>query len=778
MFVEIKNPGSFKYALENGINLFVGAGFSILAEDSKGRRLPTGGQLAAELKERFQVNPNLNLPLPQLCTIIESSNALALDQYLRLRFEVQVLHPNYFELRKLSVKSIFTTNVDNLIPKIFSDSPGRYLNDITRNGPAPDANAIEYVPLNGAVLNLDSKLVFGADDLATVFALDPNKFHQLTNRVQVNPTLFWGFSLQDSAVLQALHPALATKYRQESWAVVPPNDTSGTAEYFTALGYQLIRAETSDLLDYFSKSSVQSAAAPDETTCDRIYRLFPGAVVPSADTVARRPLKDFFLGHTPEWSDIFSGRIHRTEHFYTLQDQLRTHRRAVVLGIPASGKTTLSMQCIAAMPFSGCKLIFSELTPEKADLLVRELNGSEAMVFVDNFSDSLDAVDRLLKQPRLTLGLFDRDYNYEFVSHRLPKLRILDVTDLSPQDLQACVQTIPEAYRDSEIRVSGDVEDRHEATSLFELIEHYTTEPSLKRRYYSVLRQLFDRDPLMEELFVMICYVRRARVPASMDMLMSYIGGQVHVKEIYEILRDMGALIGEYFGDMAMDTDQDYFAPRSVIVAEAGVDCCAPDLLGRMLLKFHKRVGPYSIPRYDIFRRYAFDNVLASRAFPDPEEGLQFYEALYRRDKSPYLLQHEALYLSGKGNHDQAFEAIDRALAMPQGQRFSIKNSHAIILFRANIERVHQSVGRQSVLRSMQILKDCYDSDRRKAFHATTFARQAIQLADKIGNEAASTYLSTATGWLEDERARSPWNRQVKYLLPEVRERRRLIGRG
>lgn len=69
--MEIQQQNTLEHALKNGINLFVGAGFSILAKDADNRKLPTGGQLAAELANHFSHN---EIPLPQLSTILESTN--------------------------------------------------------------------------------------------------------------------------------------------------------------------------------------------------------------------------------------------------------------------------------------------------------------------------------------------------------------------------------------------------------------------------------------------------------------------------------------------------------------------------------------------------------------------------------------------------------------------------------------------------------------------------------------------------------------------------------
>lgn len=47
-----------------------------------------------------------------------------------------------------SVKAIFTTNIDDLIPKIFSESNKYYVNDVLLRGPViSGGSAIDYIPL-------------------------------------------------------------------------------------------------------------------------------------------------------------------------------------------------------------------------------------------------------------------------------------------------------------------------------------------------------------------------------------------------------------------------------------------------------------------------------------------------------------------------------------------------------------------------------------------------------------------------------------------------------
>ena len=118
--IEIENQNSLEHAFHQGINLFVGAGFSVLAKDKFGKELPLGCNLADELAEHFG-KPKY-YQLPQLCSILTNTVEGAFYEYLTNRFTVDYVDPLYYNLQNINVKSIYTTNIDNLIFEIYLKS--------------------------------------------------------------------------------------------------------------------------------------------------------------------------------------------------------------------------------------------------------------------------------------------------------------------------------------------------------------------------------------------------------------------------------------------------------------------------------------------------------------------------------------------------------------------------------------------------------------------------------------------------------------------------------
>ena len=86
--IKIENEDSFRSHLANGINLFLGAGFSVLARGKFKetlKYLPAGDGLRKELLEYFERDSSSKLQLPQLCQILSGTNRTAYNDFLRAR---------------------------------------------------------------------------------------------------------------------------------------------------------------------------------------------------------------------------------------------------------------------------------------------------------------------------------------------------------------------------------------------------------------------------------------------------------------------------------------------------------------------------------------------------------------------------------------------------------------------------------------------------------------------------------------------------------------------
>jgi hypothetical protein len=772
MSIAVPNENTFLASLRTGVNLFAGAGFSVLASDKNGRSLPIGPSLKEELTDFFDQTQLNAIELPQAYAVLNSKFSNQLRKFLNERFTVDEFDARYASILKIEWKNIFTTNIDDLLPKIFVDHPLHYLNDEHLYGPTfLDKKAISFIALHGNVLHDNRPFIFSPTELASAFASDPNRWHSLVTAISRFPTLFWGYGLNDAGTLQAISVDV-TKRGNESpkWIVVHPKSSAGTQEYFEALGFNVIVATTEGFLDYLT----ESLETPDGlrlNTCLDIHKAFMEYAVPRpADRYPMQPLLDFFQGAPPSWSHIFSGKISRTSRFDRVQNEILGKKNVMMVGMPASGKSTLLMQLASYCAFEGHKLIMSQVTPEKARYVLQLLGGQKALVFIDNVGDSIQAFNIFLKSSNVQIVGADRDYNLQIVAHLIPtdSVKIVDVTDLSDQDIGNCLANIPaELLRSNEPPRAGPKKFGERPQSLYELIESRLRSPTISARFRKYMDDFEESDPEMLDLLMMFGYVSKCCTPVSMDMLIAYLRGRIDdFKDVYIRREQLGRILHDYTGELA-DENQDFYIARSMLIADAICGIATTHFRTRftaMFERFHEFVTPSRICRFDLFRRRAYDADFVQFAFEE-DRAADFYDRMYRRDDSPYLLQQCAIYFSRKRNHSEAFRKIDEALLKCGGSIFSIRNSHAIILFSANKDlAANSSEARNELDRSMAILEECQASDKRSMFHVTVYVEQAMEYRQRVQNDTTKRYLEKAWLLIDTQLNATPWHSRVKSL--------------
>jgi len=768
MKVTIECENILIQALREGVNLFLGSGFSVLAKDAEGRPLPINIELKKEIVDTFKKDEYAELSVDKISTILKSQSKDKFNEFLKKRFYVTKYDTSYESLYKLKLMSILTTNIDNLIYKLYENCDVSYINDVTKRGSIyNDKNAINYIPLHGCVLDETPNYIFGTTELASAFASDRDKWHYLTNAIQQYPTIFWGYSLSDSGVLEALHPATTNmRPRNKCWIIV--NDDRHN-EYYKALGMNIIYGDTSSLLNYFKDLELKPVAQISKPTFSA-KEIFPEYAIPNIGGVPQRPLLNFYSGEPPIWGDIFSGRIHKTKYYDILSDKILGENNVIVVGIPGCGKTTLMMQLASGIQFQGHKLVCNDLTLEKAVFIIKKLNNEKALIFVDDICNDVNAFQHIIKSKNIIAVGFEREYNYEIASHRLENIaNIIDVTELDKKDVQSIFDCIPSEIKLKQLTTLNDEESD---ISIFELIQLNTKLPNIKDRFIEVINQLETANHVLADILTMLSYLHSCRTPVSIDILFAFLRSKTtNYVDIYNYLDKLGEMIKDYEIEsvIAIDEKQDYFIPRSTILAEAVMSAVPHHILKRVIVTFHNEVSPFRIFRYDRFRVKGYDSNIMRKVFVDCREGKAFYEKAYSADSSPYLRQQGALYLAKMKNYDDAFKWIDEALMQSNFKIFSIRNSHAIILFQANINKdIDDPTVKETLDNSMKILSECHDADKRKLYHALKYSDQAIQYYKKFNDKRAREYLCKAKEWLLEEKQKGIKIRSIENLLRQV----------
>lgn len=759
----------FKKNLNNGINLFLGAGFSIYSMDNEGRNLPLGSELSKELVNKFNCPP-LN-DLAKICTIIDAQESTRLHDYLEKRFNVRDYDERYNALLKINAPKIFTTNIDNLVYRIFEKSKNKYLNNIFLNGLCfNDSQCIDYIPIHGSIEMPDIKFLFNKQEITGSFRTRSQAWFSLTQAANQIPSVFIGYSLEDVGAIESLFGTKEPSIEQkEKWILLHKEDP-GTEAYFKALGFNLIIGDVLEFLSYVNKQT-ESKQKVEKSSKDYIEKIFPQAVVPKGTFRGRvRQIDEFFLGSAPIWSDILSNRIHRTSHLSEILNLIEKNKSLIVTGIPASGKSTLMLQVAKELSKNKRALLFEYLSVNKSNIIKNEIR-QPTIILIDNFTSEIDSFTNLEMNNFIQVIGFDRYYNVDISIHKLPNelYNFYDVSDLNQQDIQSIYNSIPLTIRKPSLTTKRR---KDEIPSIFEIVNYNIKKPELSERYKSIINDLNKSDSSLLDLLIMTCYLHACRTPVSFEVANSFIGEEVEsYQEVIDMMDSLRGMVHETLGDLVdeYDTDQDYYQPRSQILSETIISQTGGKIFRRVFERFHENVPKHQIPLFYIFKRNAFDAFYVTKAFPNWKEGLEFYDMAFETDRNPFLLQQCALYLLKKKKYTEAALKIDYALQISKRRFFSIDNTHAIILFKANInsESIDLQI-RTTLDKSMKILQDCYNEDQRKTYHAITFADQALEYYTRYPDEKSIDYLSMAYKWLKEISVERKYYHRTSHLMNEL----------
>lgn len=692
---------------------------------------------------------------------------------MRNRFKVVDFDKRYFELDKLNPKSIYTTNIDDLIHCIYEKIDDKYINDVTFAGESfNDKMAIDYSALHGNVRYHDRKMIFDVASINNAYSSNPRIWNQLAIDFEKRITLFWGYGLQDTGVIQALTSTNTNPANhKDKWIIIRKSDDD-IKVYYESLGFNIIVADTNQFLEYLTCWQTPPKLYGDQISEEISYFFNKNLVPKSNKHLPVRPILEFFSGNPPTWYDIFSNQIFKSSHFKKLKNAIYSGKNLIIQGAPVSGKTTLMMQ-IAVDSDSDIKLIFENLLPTKAELMVKVLNGKRAIIFIDNFSDSLEAFNYLSTHKNIVLIGVERTHNFSTISHLIDisNFDICNVTELTDFDLQGIYDNLPFGSRAGQL--NKEKRKDYENDTIFEFIKRNVKYNTIKSRFIEVFENLKKLDHKLTEFLVLTAYTHNCRVPISFEMLYSYFSDDLlRYDEVYDLRDQLNDLVKDYSGDLDTDEDQDYYYPRSYHIAETIIDTVDPEYLKQVMIKTLNNVPSVRVPHYNVFRKYAYAKTLVLKAFRKWEEGRDFYEKAYEMDfNNPYVLQQGALYLSAKKKYALAFEWIDRAITLTNNKYFSIRNSHAIILFEANIGNPGDNpLIRNQLDSSMEILEKCLYDDSRKVFHAIRYAQQSMEYLNRYYDSKAITYVEKAKDWLRKEYQERYWDKELVQTIKRLEQ--------
>lgn len=734
----------FCQALKDGITLFCGAGFSVLSCDKNDDLLPLGNQLLDELKCRFDYVNNYN-NLSRACTKISRNDRASFYRFLEERFCVESYDELYNVIKEINIKSIFTTNIDDLFYKIYDDSASnRKLYNRSDGADNKNELTIDYYALHGCIREMGCEYVFGATDLAAAFSRSGKNesWRNLARDSSRNPILFWGWNFNDPGPIEAMYDK-EKKFEQniQRWVLLYDPEEE-MVDFLESLRFNIIIGDTREMLIYIKEKSAEIADEINKIIKKADNAQLKKYNIPENDSkLIKYPIKGYFLEYTPQWSHIYSGAVTRTRHYIKLMDKISSGKDIIIIGIRCSGKTTLLMQACVFGTFSKPVHFMSAPSLVEIELYLNLLNGSNSILFVDNCFRDTNAVCKLLEAKNVQVVFSDRDFNFERQYHKISQYMSnvikIDVTELEQSDAQNIMSSMPTEIKKNNI-----------------IFDNYSKDPTIinllaiamKATDFRFIKQFSEQDIEAARVFTAVCYVHSCGVPCSFDMIYSFLGDDIYTwREMYNIIERIGGLLKDLSnGDIvSIDHDQDYFMCRSRTLAEKIISSIpeGSEFFRDVLNEFTEYVPQYKICQYDKFRRDAYDSMLVAKAYKDDLKGGEaFYKLCSEKDDSEYIYQQAALYFAKYKAYNTAFYWIDKARNVSHYNRFSIDSTYAQIYFDANFE----SDSEEQLIESLNILKTCCTSDKRKNIHFVSYAKRAIQYHEKYHNQDSENYILSA----------------------------------
>ena len=774
-----------------GMNLYLGAGFSVYADNEAGEKLPLGNEINKHLIDVFGLKTNREYTLSKSCQKIKKDNKDALERLLKETYRVKSFDKMYTGLCRLPIKNIITLNIDNLVERIYEDeSSTKIIADNNITGPLEKNNVVNLYKLHGSVTYpMGSDMSFTDKELTDLFVREPGLFNTVSLKLSSAPTLFWGTSFGDNDSLELIcHSEIYSKSATPKWIVVYPLDNvEDTIEDLEDLGFNIVVADTKELMEYLCSLSFAASTKVKKYVYREYRENFPANFICNEleHSSVRRPVMDFFSGAEPVISDILSSNVKRTSYFNQILQTIFSKRVTLITGIPGCGKSTLLMQLAFGKEIDGRKFWFNSIIKQEAVKLVKLVKDDKNVtVFLDNLYSNVDAFEVLKGSSNIKLVLAERALNYEYVKRFLSisSDAIVDVSNLAASDIQNICLSMNKSSSDAIALM-----EKNENISLLEIVFFASTNAQIKERISGYIKDLAEfKDEKLKidllELYTLVNYTSSCGIPATMDMLYFYFGDLIeNYEDIIYALKKMNKIIVETTDEeLKIDESQDYLIMRSKLFAEKSIFLIPPEIFAHVLEKFLDKVSPHAIYRYDIFKRKAYDADFTRRAF-SKTRGIQFYEKLLLQNSNPYVRHQYSIFLQRKGDINLAWEQIDRAHTECQKKIFSIANTHAIIMFEKNmaVEAKNEKeldIQKNTIGRSFSTLEYCLSQDIRVSYHALTYARNAIRYYEKFGkDEFSESYIDSATVQLNSiidskEYIYRPVLREMKTLLSELRE--------
>ncbi len=738
--VKIDNKNVFFQRLKNGINLFTGAGFSLL-ESPSGIILPKTSDLLAEICDKFSINKSYSDDIERVSSVLKRNHSTEFQAYLREKYKVTDYNTLYDTLNLINIKNVITTNIDNLIPLVMDNSKRYYLTNVNYYGSTKkDGQAINYIPLHGDVLLPNSDLVFGKFELCSADDRNKGLFSMMHGELLKYPTLFWGYGFHDGSVNKILDYVLENS-KKEVWVQLMPDDSN--IDYFRDLGVNVIVSNTEELLKYINDTLVDDLTNDTDSILTNTF--WDNYKIPTltSKSILVEPDTAFYENGKTSWYFVLSNIAYMTSWVEKIIDESldSKNKNVIIVGLPFSGKTTLLMQI--ACKYGSQVYYVNDLTEAKAKLICNNcVSEKQVTILVDNCAEDICAYKLLADYPNIRTIATSDDFLFESSSHLLEGTiyKKVFIDNISDTEAKRIFDKIPPIIKKSHFVYKKNSNDKY---SFFELISNNVRNIITDNKVYDMLKRVKDANTEAFELILLTAYLSVFNSALTTDIIIKYF----HESE-YKKIKQKIQVVNTYVSELIAEdlVDQDYYSLRTALFANLTHSVALKYYIkeyGKTIFKFLKEVQPNFIYKYYVFKRKAYDSNLFYKLFDNNADKV--YQIVYSNDPSAYTLQQWALYKAKCHRYEEAFIDINKAINLLPNN-FSIKNSRAIILFEANKDK-NYSEAQPYLEEAMGILSDCYHCDKRKEYHLNKYQEFAIYLKAKYNN---GSYIHSAIEWARE----------------------------
>lgn len=476
--------------------LFLGAGFSLAAKTTAGKRVPAAASLTKQLWDLcFPSEPfDSTTQLQDIFETAQNQKPKDLAHLLRAAFTVNPDSCPDWYLRLLTMPwlRIYTLNIDDLVSKILATAPSsrqfRSISAITERNAIFDDSRLSIIHLNGTLDDIPNNVTFSRSQYAQRAGLDP-AYAQLKNDLLFRSIVFVGASMEEGPMWQhlELRGAAAARGQRElrprSYLVVPTLNRSkesllsryniawlpmAAGDFENSI---LNRMDEERLAGHKFLRQLGDPTSGQRDHFDRVADL-------AADGGSAS--EEYLLGAEPIWDDVTSNRIANRACFDELWEKIGDLRASptpsrfiVVTGTAGTGKSSALMTTAMRLEADGMAAAWLDANTYYSRFGFRKAltNGPKFGALFINDSDIYDARlsslvrDALEHDPRLLVvcearsGKVDRIVN----QHELSEIQSIEYTipSLVDDDIDAILDVLDREQRLGKLKGMSRDERRH-----------------------------------------------------------------------------------------------------------------------------------------------------------------------------------------------------------------------------------------------------------------------------------------------------------------------------